>query len=55
MESDEDANAIQTAEELERIVTIIQNPTQYKIPSCMSTPNLESFQPRMLKAVENMT
>lgn len=30
------ANAIRTAEELERIVTIIQNPTQYKIPTCTS-------------------
>lgn len=32
------ANAIRTAEELERIVTIIQNPTQYKIPGCTSNP-----------------
>lgn len=39
MESNEVANAIRTAEELERIVTIIQNPTQYKIPSCMSNPH----------------
>lgn len=30
-----------TAEELERIVTIIQNPTQYKIPSCTSQPDPE--------------
>lgn len=27
-----------TAEELERIVTIIQNPTQYKIPACTNIP-----------------
>lgn len=35
--SNENADAIHTAEELERIVTIIQNPTQYKIPACTST------------------
>lgn len=45
MELSEDANAFYTAEELERIVTIIQNPTQYKIPSCTSTPHLEPPQP----------
>lgn len=30
-----------TAEELERIVTIIQNPTQYKIPGCTISPDSE--------------
>ena len=33
MQSNEIANTIRTAEELERIVTIIQNPTQFKIPT----------------------
>lgn len=32
-----------TAEELERIVTIIQNPTQYKIPSCTIFPDPPEF------------
>lgn len=42
MESNEIANTTRTAEELERIVTIIQNPTQYKIPTCTSKPHPES-------------
>lgn len=42
MESNEFANTTCTAEELERIVTIIQNPTQYKIPTCTSKPHSES-------------
>jgi len=32
-----------TSEELERIVTIIQNPTQYKIPEWFSTDSAISF------------
>ena len=42
MQSNEIANTIRTAEELERIVTIIQNPTQYKIPSCTNNPDFDS-------------
>ena len=43
-----------TAEELERIVTIIQNPTQYKIPGCTITPEPPDLREKEKRQPENM-